>query len=117
MEEEEKKWNLITDFISEKFGDGEEIDIDGILYLIGIRELGEPLRTYKKDEKLDILHIAICRVLSPLGYYSLIGKDEEGWPHYEKIEDLPPLKAGEQNYLIKMAIVRYFEDERLLNED
>lgn len=114
---EERAWGEIIAFISKKFGDGEEIDVDGILYLIGVRELGEPPRQYKKDEKLDILHIAICRVLSSLGYYKLKGKDEDGWPHYEKLEDLPPLKSGEQNLLMKMAIVKYFKEEQLLNLD
>ena len=34
--------------------------------------------------------------------------DEDGWPHYKILEQLPTLKAGEQSVLMKEAIVNYF---------
>ena len=54
------------------------------------------------------MHIAICKLLSPYGYYELDFVDNEGWPHYKTIEALPFLKAGEQSVLMKEAIVNYF---------
>lgn len=107
----QEKWESIVSMLSQKFADGEKLDLDGVLYLLGVRELGGPVRKFKKDEKLDIFHIAICRVLSPWGYYRLIGLDQDGWPQYEKVSNLPPLKAGEQATLMKMAIIRYFDEE------
>jgi hypothetical protein len=41
------------------------------------------------------MHIAICRLLEPYGFYEFY--DEERWPHYRVKEELPPLKAGEQS--------------------
>jgi hypothetical protein len=73
-----------------------------------VQELGQLNRTFKKDQKLDLMHIAICKLLSPYGYYELDFVDDEGWPHYKTLEALPFLKAGEQSVLMKEAIVNYF---------
>lgn len=110
-----KKWQKIKDFIANNFLDGEEPDLDAILFLIGHREVGQNKKNYKKDEKLDILHVAICRVLMPYGYYQLLSLDNEGWPHFELTEELPNLKPGEQSLLMKEAIIRYFEEESIID--
>lgn len=90
---------------------GEKLDYAAILMLIGLQELGKDFQTYKKDQKLELMHIGICSVLIPFGYYTFIGRDEEGWPHFERIEDLPPLTPEEQELLIRKAIVQYFDEE------
>ena len=66
------------------------------------------------DEKLNLMHIAICRLLEPYGFYEFEYFDEEGWPHYKVKEELPPLKAGEQSVLMKEAIVNYFLERELI---
>ena len=103
-----ERWVLVVEKLSNQFGDGDRVDLDAIIYLIGVQELGKPHRAFKKDEKLDLMHIAICRLLEPYGYYEFSYIDEEGWPHYEVKEKLPALKAGEQSVLMKEAIVEYF---------
>ncbi len=40
--------------------------------------------------------------------------DEDGWPHYKVLEQLPPLKAGEQSVLMKEAIVQYFIEKQVI---
>ena len=103
-----ERWDLVVEKLSNQFADGDTLDLDAIIYLIGVQELGQPHRTFKKNEKLDLMHIAICRLLEPYGYYEFSYIDEEGWPHYEVKEKLPTLKAGEQAVLMKEAIVEYF---------
>ena len=61
------------------------------------------------------MHIAICRLLEPYGFYEFEFFDEEGWPHYKVKEELPPLKAGEQSVLMKDAIVNYFLERELID--
>ena len=95
---------------SKEFGDGETLDLQAILFLIGIQELGQGYRSFSKEEKTDLLHIAICRLLSSYGYYKLEGRDKDGWPHYQTNEKLPPLKPGEQTILMKEAAIIYFEE-------
>ncbi len=103
-----ERWLELVEKLSAQFADSGPLDIDAIIYLVGVQELGQYHRKYKKDEKLNLMHIAICRLLEPYGYYEFEFFDEEGWPHYIVKEELPPLKAGEQSVLMKEAIVEYF---------
>jgi len=102
------RWELVVETLSAQFADGDTLDLDSIIYLIGVQELGQLHRTYKKDEKINLIHIAICRLLEPYGYYEFDYYDEHGWPHYKTNDKLPHLKAGEQSVLMKEAIVNYF---------
>ncbi len=54
------------------------------------------------------MHIGICTLLMPYGYYKFIGKDDEGWPHFENVQKLPALRPLEQEKLMKQAIIDYF---------
>mgnify|MGYP003339222335 FL=1 len=77
-------------------------------FFIGLQELGFVPEKLNKNQKLDVMHVAICTLLSNYGYYMYKGNDEEGWPHWEKTNDLPLLKPLEQERLIKEAIIGYF---------
>ena len=107
-EQLKERWDLVVSKLSNQFADGDTLDLDAIIYLIGVQELGQLDRAFKKDQKLDLMHIAICKLLSPYGYYELDFVDNDGWPHYKTIAELPNLKAGEQSVLMKEAIVNYF---------
>lgn len=110
-----ERWEKLVNILSDQFSQGENLDLDAIIYLIGVQELGKVHNKYKKDEKLNLMHIAICRLLEPYGYYEFEFFDKEGWPHYRVKEELPPLKAGEQSVLMKEAIVNYFLERELIN--
>ncbi len=103
-----ERWELLVSKLSAGFSDGDPLEMDAIIYLVGVQELGQYHRTYKKDEKINLMHIAICRLLEPYGYYKFDYIDKDGWPHYVLKDELPPLKAGEQSVLMKEAIVNYF---------
>ena len=104
-----EKWDFLVAKLTVDFADGEELNVDGIIYLIGVQELGQGHRRFKKDEKVNLMHIAICKLLEPYGYYEFDYFDEDGWPHYKVLTELPNLKAGEQTVLMKEAIVSYFD--------
>ena len=103
-----EKWRFLVDKLTEDFSEGDELNVDGIIYLIGVQELGQGHRAFKKDEKLNLMHIAICKLLEPYGYYEFDYFDDDGWPHYKALTELPNLKPGEQTVLMKEAIVNYF---------
>ena len=107
-EQLKERWDLVVEKLSNQFADGDTMDLDAIIYLIGVQELGQIHREFKKDQKLDLMHIAICKLLMPYGFYEFDFVDEDGWPHYKVKEELPNLKAGEQSVLMKEAIVNYF---------
>ncbi len=114
-EQLKERWDQIVTKLSARFADGDTLDLDAIIYLIGVQELGQPGKRFKKDDKLDLMHIAICRLLEPFGYYKFDYQDADGWPHYDVIDQLPTLKAGEQSLLMKEAIVQYFLEKELIN--
>lgn len=93
---------------------GEDIDIQGLLFIIGVQELGKGKIKLSKNEKLDVMHIAICTLLAPYGYYEYEGLDKDGWPHWKVSEKLPPLKPVQQQEMIKLAVVEYFKDQEIL---
>ncbi|SEB57836.1 hypothetical protein SAMN05192540_0935 [Maribacter dokdonensis] len=109
-----ERWDYLVEKLSEKFSDGDPLELDAIIYLVGVQELGQYHRKYKKDDKLDLMHIAICRLLEPYGFYEFSFFDEDGWPHYNVLEELPSLKAGEQTVLMKEAIVSYFLEKEFI---
>ena len=104
----EKRWRELTHRIETRFG--MPVDLNGLLFLIGVQDLGQHARVFKKDEKVNLMHIAISVLLTPYGYYKELGRDADGWPHFERIESLPPLNAAEQERLMKEAILGYFEE-------
>ena len=110
-----ERWEKLVNLLSNQFSQGEDLDLDAIIYLIGVQELGKLHQKYKKDEKLNLMHIAICRLLEPYGFYEFDYFDDEGWPHYTVKEELPPLKAGEQSVLMKEAIVNYFIERQVID--
>ena len=113
-EELKERWNSVVKVLSDQFADGDPLDLDSIIYLIGVQELGQLDKKFKKDEKVNLIHIAICRLLEPYGYYEFEFFDDDGWPHYKVLEDLPTLKAGEQTVLMKEAVVGYFLEKEII---
>ncbi len=104
----EKRWRDLTLQLAERFGAGTP-DLHTVLFLIGVQELGQPPRVFKKDEKVALMHIGICVVLLPYGYYRELGRDADGWPHFARTKDLPPLTGEEQERMMKEAVLAYFE--------
>jgi hypothetical protein len=86
-------------------------DLNGVLFIIGVQELGKGFQRFSKEEKQDLMHIGICRVLSVSGYYELEGTDKDGWPHWKLVKKLPHFDLLEQEKLLKLHVVEYFEKE------
>jgi hypothetical protein len=108
----ERNWHVLLETIKSNIGVKPK-DLNGVLFLIGVQELGGGSRIFSKEEKQDLLHIAICKVLSLAGYYTLDGLDKEGWPHWTLIKKLPHFDLLEQEKLLKMHVLEYFEKEYL----
>lgn len=111
---ESQLWGQVEVFFDKNFDTGPNPQIDTLLFLIGVQELGSGQQKYTKDDKLNILHIAVCRLLQPFGYYAFSHYDDEGYPHFDELERLPELKPNEQQILMKKAIIQYFIDENLI---
>ncbi|HJS55651.1 MAG TPA: hypothetical protein VJ765_13950 [Chitinophagaceae bacterium] len=85
-------------------------DIETILFLIGIQETGLIKEKITKEQKQDMMHVAVCSLFSQSGYYELERKDEEGWPHFRQLKPLPEMNMIEQENFLKDHILLYFEN-------
>ncbi len=103
----EEKWRKVQGRLKEDLG--EDPDLTSVIFLIGVQELGMGYLKFTKRQKLEVMHIAVCRLLEPYGYYTFAGVDAEGWPHYENTKKLPPLDGRQQQHLLKQAVIEYFE--------
>ncbi|TAH21612.1 MAG: hypothetical protein EAZ08_02590 [Cytophagales bacterium] len=90
---------------------GKKPDLNGVLFMIGVQELGKGIKNFTKEEKQDLMHIAICKVLSLSGFYQLEGLDEAGWPHWKLVKKLPFFDLLGQEKVLKLHVIEYFNKE------
>ncbi len=100
-------WNLEAKLV-ERFG--KKPDLETILFLIGIQEFGDIRENFTKEQKQDLMHIAVCSLLSHSGYYELEGIDGDGWPHFKQLKPMPDMNAIEQENFLKDHVLLYFEN-------
>ncbi len=105
------RWFALEQQLMERFG--KKPDVESILFLIGIQELGDIKEKFTKEQKQDLMHIAICTVLAPSGYYELERVDEDGWPHFKQLRPMPELAAFEQEAFLKDHILLYFQEREM----
>ncbi len=106
----DRKWNALVGDLHSIIGKKPK-DLNSVLFLIGVQELGHGTKTFSKEEKQDLMHIGICKVLSLSGYYQLDGLDQDGWPHWKLAKKLPHFDLLEQEKLLKLHVMEYFERE------
>lgn len=100
-------WNLEAKLV-ERFG--KKPDVETILFLIGVQELGDVHEKFTKEQKQDLMHVAVCTVLLPSGYYEIERVDEDGWPHFRQLKAVPEMNTFEQEAFLKDHILLYFQN-------
>ena len=106
MEKLNNKWDALLLKLQKDIA--EDIDLKGVLFLIGVQELQKGIASFTKEEKQDILHLAVCKLLTPYGYFKFEKVDEDGWPHWIELKAIKNLSGKQQDLLIKEAIITYF---------
>ena len=107
------RWLKLRIRLKESFGI--KPDLDGILFLVGIQELGQGKQDYSKEQKQDLMHIAVCILLAQSGYYSKEGYDDEGWPHFKQLKPLPEQNLPDQENFIKDHVLLYFREQGFID--
>lgn len=85
-------------------------DLNAVLFLIGVQELGKGPVRFSKEQKQDVMHIAVCKILSLSGYYAFEGIDKDGWPVWTLAKPIPSTNMAQQEQLLKEHAIRYFSD-------
>lgn len=104
---QQRWWNLEAQ-LAERFG--KKPDMEAILFLIGLQETGFIQEKISKEQKQDLMHVAVCTLLQNSGYFILEGHDADGWPHFKQVKELPPLALHDQENFLKDHVLLYFEE-------
>jgi len=104
---QQRWWNLEAKLV-DRFG--KKPDLETILFLIGMQETGIMNEKITKEQKQDLMHVAVCSLLMPSGYYEMEGKDVDGWPHFKQLKAMPDMHAIEQENFLKDHVLLYFEN-------
>jgi hypothetical protein len=102
----ERDWQVLLRLMEERFG--EPPDLTTLVFTVGLQEAGQGYRPFKKDEKVELMHVGVCTLLEPFGFYELVGHDEQGWPHFRSLAPIPAVTRAEQELMIRRALVEYF---------
>ncbi|MBE9465890.1 hypothetical protein ACFP1I_25375 [Dyadobacter subterraneus] len=105
----EAQWEHLLQTLEELLGK-RPADLNGVLFLIGVQELGQGAKRFTKEQKQDLMHIGICKVLSLSSYYLFEKRDTDGWPHYILNRALPQGGIDKQEALLKMHVIEYFKN-------
>ena len=105
----EEQWRDLLAWLEAHFG--RPAGIESILFLIGIQssKRGYEPKLSKKRKQALIMEGTHC-VFETLGLYRRVGNDEKGRSLWERTEiPLPKLPLPEQEKLLRVAILSYFD--------
>ena len=102
---QQRWWNLEAK-LAERFG--KKPDMEAILFLIGMQETNFIKEKITKEEKQDLMHIAVCHLLSEDGYFEFEGMDADGWPHWKTLMPVDIKGLVAQETLLRRKVVEYF---------
>lgn len=108
--EEDFAYQRVRHLVQQRFGRPGLPGLDTLLFLIGVQELGRWRDDFTKEEKRDLMHVGLCRLMVYEGHYEFAGRDDEGWPHYALVSKASEKGLARQEALLKRNVVRYFEE-------
>ncbi len=105
----QERWALFQRWTLNRFG--KKADVEGILFLVGIQELGKGfVPDLDKARKEQILLEGTYCVLETLGYYERIGMEGNGHWIWEQTNPLPSeLSKEAEEQMLRRAVLRYFD--------
>ena len=104
------KWLRVRHLVKKSMGRPDLPNLNNILFLIGIQELGRFDNNFTKEEKQDLMHVAVCTLLEADGYFKFKGRDADGWPHFDAIKAVPYEGVKSQEEFLKIKVIEYFKN-------
>lgn len=105
----DRRWSELLSRVEAQFG--RVPDVDALLFLIGVQSVG---RGYEpdlpKERKQSLIMEGSYLALETLGVYARVGMERNGFLIWEKALELPPLSVDEQEKLLRIGILNYFEE-------
>ena len=108
LNEQAREWQALLDYLERKFT--KRPDMNGVLFLVGLNVLGLGPQDFSKEQKQDLMHIAVCELLSFAEFYEFAGRDDQGWPHYRVLRSPQGMSLAEQEAVLRACAVEYFKE-------
>ena len=106
--EMQSRWSDLEVWLGSRFG--REVGLESALFLIGIQSRGSGYEPQlEKEAKQDLIMEGSCVVLEMLGYYERTGVSSTGQVNWSRRRGLPPMDVAQQESLLKLGVLRYFE--------
>jgi hypothetical protein len=104
-------WIELCERLEEMFGIS--IDLNGALFLIGMRERGLTFKEFTREEKLSLINLGSCTLYLEMGLTEKTGYDPEGWPIFRQRSLSPAIPEERKQKILQECAIRYFA--RILN--
>lgn len=101
-----QNWNELCDRLSEMFK--MEVDLNGVLYLVGVRERGLMLQKFSKFEKWSLINLGSCVLYKEIGMVEELGTDRDGWPIFREKSVLTNWTEERKQKTLQDCALRYF---------
>ena len=100
-------WDDLCKELNSRFGI--EVDLNGVLFLVGIRERGLTIEHFSKEEKTNLINLGSCTLFLEMGLLSRQGTDKEGWPifHQNALAKVIPEELKQKT--LQDCAIRYFQ--------
>lgn len=108
LNEQAREWQALLLYLEGKFS--KRPDMNGVLFLVGLNVLGLGPQDFSKEQKQDLMHIAVCELLSFAEFYEFAGRDDQGWPHYKILRSPQGMSLAEQEAVLRACAVEYFKE-------
>jgi hypothetical protein len=96
----------LCDRLGEMFGI--QVDLNGVLFLVGIRERGLTFQQFTKEEKLNLINLGSCTLYKEMGLTEITGYDDDGWPKFRQKALSPQIPEETKQKTLQDCALRYF---------
>jgi hypothetical protein len=100
-------WTELCDHLGNQFDI--DVDLNGVLFLVGIRERGLTLQPFSKEEKMSLINLGACTLYLEMGLTEITGTDEEGWPLFTQKALAPVITEDRKQKVLQDCALRYFK--------
>ncbi len=109
-------WLKVQHFVKASLDKKALPDLQAVLFLLGVQESGIVKESYTKEEKEDLMHVAVCSLLEKEGYFEFTGNDQDGWPHFKQVRGIEEEGVNNQEALLKEKVINYFIENHFIDE-
>ncbi len=103
-----ENWNDLCKTLNELFGI--DVDLNGVLFLVGIRERGLSFQHFSKEEKINLINLGSCTLYQQMGLVTRSGTDPDGWPLFHQNALSPVIPEERKLKTLQDCAIRYFQN-------